>query len=270
MGCCPWANAVSCPSGFACCPGGTTCRLISGSGYASVYSCDAPGGPSVTSKCPCKPGAPLKPSSTLKNVLIIGDSLSIGYTPAVAKNLSDIAFVQHAPWDTSDGGAEESEYMDQCLEFWTAHPSGIPFVPDVVWFNSGMHNVMINGTGVPGQGGNASAYGPFLKSATSRLVAWAAANKVKLIYAWTTPMLNSVSADGIITDILNPAAGAIMKSFGIPQVDLHKPIIDYCGPVPQASCFGETGCWSPHCPPGYSWLATNYIAPVIRAALSTP
>jgi len=170
-----------------------------------VYSCDAVGAPSVTSKCPCKPGAPVKPSSTLKNVLIIGDSLSIGYTPHVAANLSDIALVQHAPWDTSDGGAEESAYLDQCLEFWTAHPSGIPFIPDLIWFNSGMHNVMINGTGVPGQGGNASSYGPFLRSATTRLVAWAAANKVKLIYAWTTPMLNNAAADGIITGILNPA-----------------------------------------------------------------
>ena len=58
----------------------------------------------------------MKPSSTKKNVLIIGDSLSIGYTPAVAANLSDIALVQHAPWDSRDGGAEESAYMDQCLD----------------------------------------------------------------------------------------------------------------------------------------------------------
>ena len=78
MGCCPWQNAVSCPSGFACCPEGTTCRLVSGSSYSSVYSCDSPAAPSVTSKCPCKPGAPLAPSTTKKNVLIIGDSLSIG------------------------------------------------------------------------------------------------------------------------------------------------------------------------------------------------
>lgn len=140
VGCCPWPNAVSCPSGFACCPSGSTCNLISGSGYGSVYSCDAPSVPSVVSKCPCKPGAPLAPSTTLKNVLIIGDSLSIGYTPSVAHDLADIAKVQHAPWDTQDGGAEEAAYMGQCLDYWLAHPSGIPFVPDLIWFNSGMHN----------------------------------------------------------------------------------------------------------------------------------
>jgi len=61
-----------------------------------------------------------------------------------------------------------------------------------------------------------------------------------------------------------------MTPLGIPQVDLHKPIIEKCGPVPQASCFGQVGCWSPHCPPGYAWLADNYISPVIRGALATP
>ena len=309
QGCCPWPNAVSCPSGYQCCPAGTTCTLISGATYGATYSCDSPSAPSVTSKCPCKPGAPLRPSATKKNVLVIGDSLSIGYTPAVAANLSDVALVQHAPFDVRDGGAEEAAYLLQCLDFWTAHPSGIPFVPDLVWFNSGMHNLATAGTPghgtVPGQGGNSSEYGPQLAAATTRLVAWAAANKVKLIYAWTTPYLNNAATDAVITGTLNPAAGAIMTSckwaggpraeqgglfflpalttlrwppfspplpcaVGIPQVDLHKPIIDKCGAAPQASCFGQVGCWSPHCPPGYSWLATNFIAPAIRAALATP
>lgn len=66
----------------------------------------------------------------------------------MATGLADIALVQHAPWDTKDGGAEESAYLDQCLDYWTAHPSGIPFVPDLVWWNSGMHNLGVNGTGV--------------------------------------------------------------------------------------------------------------------------
>lgn len=144
--------------------------------------------------------------------------------------------LQHAPWDTSDGGAEESEYFDQCLEYWLAHPSGLPYVPDVIWFNNGMHNVMINGTGTPGQGGNASSYGPFLASATARLVAWASANRVKLLYAWTTPYLNSASQDAIITGLLNPAAAEIMTAAGIPQIDLHKAITDKCGLAPQARC----------------------------------
>jgi hypothetical protein len=78
-GCCPWANATSCPSGYQCCPSGSTCNLISGTGYSAVYSCDGGAAPQgTTSLCPCKPGAYLPPSTTLKNVLVIGDSLSIG------------------------------------------------------------------------------------------------------------------------------------------------------------------------------------------------
>lgn len=66
-------------------------------------------------------------STTKKNVLIIGDSLTIGYTPPVADELADIALVQHAPWDTSDGGAEETAYGVQCLDYWLHSPSGLPY-----------------------------------------------------------------------------------------------------------------------------------------------
>ena len=254
--CCPFANAVACPGGFQCCPSGNTCALISGSGYSQVYKCVAPaGGANTTSQCACKPGAPLAASTTKKNVLIIGDSLSLGYTPIVTANLSDIALVQHAPWG-GDGGAEEAAYLESCLDFWLASPSGIPFIPDLLWFNSGMHNYATgtpgNGT-VPGQSGNSTAesYANPLARVTARLASWAAANKVKLIYALTTPYLNDASIDATITGTLNVAARGIMASEGIQTIDLHTPIIEKCGPVPQASCFGEKGCWSPHCPPGY-------------------
>ena len=49
-------------------------------------------------------------STTLKNVLIIGDSVSIGYTPWVAQHMGDVALVQHSPYDSRDGGAEETAY----------------------------------------------------------------------------------------------------------------------------------------------------------------
>ena len=37
--------------------------------------------------------------------LIIGDSVSIGYTPYVVAALSSTCLVQHGPWDVSDGAA---------------------------------------------------------------------------------------------------------------------------------------------------------------------
>ena len=39
-----------------------------------------------------------------------------------------------------------------------------------------------------------------------------------------------------------------MRRHSVPMVDLHAPIIQQCGAVPQKSCWNQTGCWSPHCP----------------------
>jgi hypothetical protein len=92
-------------------------------------------------------------------VFVIGDSLSIGFTPLVAETLSDIALVQHIPWDTTDGGAEEAAYFEQCLDNWLRSPSGLPYFPDLIYFNSGMHNLNDNATmGVPGQSGSSDEY----------------------------------------------------------------------------------------------------------------
>ena len=68
----------------------------------------------------CKMGPALPPSKTLKNVLIIGDSVSIGYTsyasPNVPELLSDVALAQHGPWDVSDGGAGTTGNGVACLD----------------------------------------------------------------------------------------------------------------------------------------------------------
>ena len=93
----------------------------------------------------CKAGAPLPLSTTLKNVLVMGDSVSMGYTPWVQKALGvDKVLVQHSVWGdgstlcnrttdppcdpdpthryTGDGGDEETAYGVRCLDFMLAHP----------------------------------------------------------------------------------------------------------------------------------------------------
>lgn len=224
LGCCPAANAVSC-NDYQCCPSGTTCVLNRGSNYGAVYDCVAAGAPNVTSRCACKPGPPLPMDSKRKNVLIIGDSLSIGYTPPVAALLADIALVQHAPWDTQDGGAEESSYFEQCLDNWLASPSGIPIKVDLIWFNSGMHNLALPGQQpVPGQGDTYLAYPGPLAAVTARLVDYATRTNTKLLYGLTTPWLNLAATDAIITGILNPNATAIMNAYNITIIDQHTPM----------------------------------------------
>ena len=276
VGCCPFPDAVACDSGFACCPEGTKCRLVgNGDGYSSVYSCDDEAGVEISmSKCPCKPGMPLPPSDALKNVLIIGDSLSIGFTPLVAEILADVALVQHAPWDTTDGGSEESAYFQQCLDNWLRSPSGIEFFPDVLYFNSGMHNLVVNstiedGSSVPGQSGNTTVYKAEMANITKRLVEFAAKSegKTKLIYGLTTPFLCSVETDNIIANTLNADATEVMKVNNVSILDTHQPILDQCGAAPVTSCFGVENCYCPHCSGGYDFLANNVIAPAIMALL---
>jgi hypothetical protein len=272
MGCAPFPNAVSCPSGYMACPQGTQCVLVSGSGYGTVYSCQAGGSPVTVAKCPCKGGIPLPLSTTKKNVLVIGDSLSIGYTPYVNANLEDVALVQHAPWDFTDGGAEETAYGVQCLDFYFVSPSGMPLTGiDVITFNWGMHNLQPacqEGYGcVPGQSGNASVYPAELANITARLQAFSQSVGAKLLYINTSPMLCNTTIDGVIAGTLNPAAQSIMQAAGIPLYDMHTAMRNQTGPPPQSSCWGENGGCCPHPPAaGYTWMA-SVLGPVIRAML---
>jgi hypothetical protein len=275
-GCCPWANATSCPSGYQCCPSGSTCSLISGSGYGATYTCTGGAAPAgTTSLCPCKPGVALPPSTTKKNVLVIGDSLSIGYTPPLAANLSDIALVQHAPWDTHDGGAEESAYLNQCLSYWLTSPSGLPWTPDLIVFNSGMHNLAgpcTPGHGcTPGQGDSSDNYAAPMAAATARLVAFAAASggKTKLLLALTTPYLCSVATDSVIHGVLNVNASTIAATYGLPVLDPYTAIVNKCGKAPVASCFGVRGVFvlrpAPPPPPHLSFFSPPFLAPCALA-----
>jgi hypothetical protein len=152
VGCCPFKNAVCCPgSQFACCPEGSTCTLAEGSGYDVRYNCSSPSGGFVsTNAATCKGGPPLPMSTTLKNAVWIGDSLSLGMIPHVAGNLSDIALLQHAPWG-GDGGAEETQYVLRCLDNFLHSPSGMPLKLDLVLFNVGMHDGPMSNLTFPGQ-----------------------------------------------------------------------------------------------------------------------
>ena len=273
-GCAPFPNATIC-SGFQSCPGGTSCVLAQGSGnytdLHSVYSCVGPAGVNFgQSRCSCKPGPPLPPSPTLKNVLIIGDSISLGYTPAIQTGLAGIALVQHGPW-SGDGGAEEAAYALQCtLTYWLRSPAGKAVRWDAIFINNGMHSTGLQGAPwyVPGQSGEPAAYAAELNALMGGLVAAAAAAGTKLIFGLTSPFLNNATIDATITGILNPAAEAIMADWGVATVDLHAAVVAKCGAVPQAECFGLVGCFSPHCnDAGYAYLADTVITPAIKAAL---
>mmetsp|Transcript_1273 Transcript_1273/g.3644 ORF Transcript_1273/g.3644 Transcript_1273/m.3644 type:complete len:230 (-) Transcript_1273:2351-3040(-) len=105
-GCAPFPNAVCCPSRFYACPSGHTCQE---SGATPPWKDEvvclppegAPGDDAPIRKAEeiCKNGPPVLMDENRKNVIIIGDSVSIGYTPLVSESLEDIAQVIHSPWD---------------------------------------------------------------------------------------------------------------------------------------------------------------------------
>jgi hypothetical protein len=156
----------------------------------------------------CKTGGPLPFSKTLKNVVILGDSVSIGYTPFVKTALKDVALLQHSPWG-GDGGVEETEYGWRCLEYLLRAPNGTPQIPDVLFFNWGLHNLNVvpNSTDptkdvVPGQSGPASAYEPFLRKIAARLLQLG--DRTKLIFGMTTPWLNDAAKDSVVQKVPLP------------------------------------------------------------------
>lgn len=272
-GCCPYSGATCCPNGYTCCPQGTTCE-DSGSDWAVVTTCvdgagkKAPPGAAGGGQQVCKTGGPLPFSSSLKNVIILGDSVSIGYEPKLAALLADVALVQHSPWG-GDGGAEETKYGWQCLDFLLAAPDGTSQLPDVLYFNFGLHNIGNNT--IPGQAGPIAEYAPYLERIVGKLAALTKAQpRVKLLFGITTPEMCDKGLDDTVVSN-NKDAAAIMAKHGVPAVDLHSPIVGQCGASPQAACFNQTGCFCPHCPMndgvGYEWLAKNVIAPRIRELL---
>lgn len=297
VGCCPFKNAVCCPgSQFACCPEGSTCKLEAGGGYNVRFACVAPDGSNSTNYATCKAGNMLPLSTTLKNVLYIGDSLSLGMIPFLAASLSDIAFTQHSPAG-GDGGAEEALYALRCLDNFLHSPSGMPTKYDLILFNSGMHNGPMFNETYPGQNAPPDNYGVELAAITDKLLAQAAAWGAKLLFATTTQYMCNAISDGCVQN-LNNQAKAIMASKGVPVVGVYDAMRSKCGPSPTTcnNAFNMTnGLFCPHansiaCACGWparsptprgsshpslsfmpcadSWLATTVVAPAVRALLA--
>eukprot|EP01064_Diplonema_japonicum_P012884 TRINITY_DN20230_c0_g1_i1.p1 TRINITY_DN20230_c0_g1~~TRINITY_DN20230_c0_g1_i1.p1 ORF type:complete len:332 (+),score=56.88 TRINITY_DN20230_c0_g1_i1:42-998(+) len=265
-GCCPWPNATCCPGGYMCCPSGTKCIPKSGSSYSEIFTCENPDNTAVAvSKAVCKPGPSIPMSTTLPNIMILGDSVSIGYTPYVASIMKTEALIQHTPWDVSDGGAEETAYGQQCLKYFLSSPSGVELHPEVLMFNFGLHDGPLGNATIPGQQGNTTVYKEQLNNIAGQLKA--ALPSTKLLFALTSPMMCSMSSDYNV-QALNKMAAGVMSSHGIPTLDMHTPIVNKCGPIPNADCFGIQNCFCPHCPgAGYEFIANGTIVPRLRAML---
>jgi len=163
---------------------------------------------------------PIDPS--LPNVLIIGDSISLGYTPYVRKILKDRANVIHNPGNaqgTTLGVAKLSEWLGDTK--W-----------DVIHFNWGLHDLKhvkkagsmqnSNNPNDPQQA-DLPTYTKNLESLVKQLKATGA----KLIFATTTPYPAGVKPCRQPEDAVryNAVALKIMKENNIPVNDLYSLVL---------------------------------------------
>jgi GDSL-like lipase/acylhydrolase family protein len=144
----------------------------------------------------------------LPRVLLIGDSISIGYTLPVRELLRGKANVHRIP---TNGGPTTRGLSD--LDQWLEGGKW-----DVIHFNWGLHDLKINEDGsrqVP-----LEAYGQNLRTLVSRLNRTGA----RLIFATTTPVPEGkVNPPRVNTDVIgyNFVARKIMQESGISIDDLY-------------------------------------------------
>ena len=212
-GCCNIGPDAVCCGQQACCPSGYTC--INTPPYTSVCTKD---GQNISATQVCTPGAQHPPSTTKPSMIVIGDSVSIGYTPAVAADLNASIFVQHSPW-AGGGGADDIANGINCEECFLRTSMYTPANWDLISFNFGLHN-LDNHTE------SEDTYSELLAKFTDRLLL----TKSKLVYVTTTPFMpDQLFGNNVVQD-LNARARAIMAARGVPVADLYQHVIDKVGP----------------------------------------
>ncbi len=154
----------------------------------------------------------------LPRVLIIGDSISMGYTPYVEKALAGVAEVRHNP-----GNAQHSRYGLKMLDPWLGDVKW-----DVIHFNHGLHDLKY----VDDQGKNVSteAEGHIqvpleaYKKNIDAIVVRLKERSAHIIFATTTPYPDKVSGPlrkPGYAEKYNEAALQVMKRNSIEVNDLH-------------------------------------------------
>jgi acyl-CoA thioesterase-1 len=188
--------------------------------------------------------APVVDDPALPRVLLIGDSISIGYTPFVRAALKGVANVHRVP----ENGGPTIRGLKQ-LPWWLGTGKW-----DVIHFNWGLHDLKRDETDtvqVP-----IADYEKNLRT----LVAQLKATGAKLVFASTTPVPGRTS-NRREEDVLayNAVALRVMKEAGIPVNDLHSLAQSQLSEIQLPNNVHYT-------PKGYEVLSVPVIA-AVRAQL---
>lgn len=186
----------------------------------------------------------------LPRVLIIGDSISIGYTPSVRALLQGMANVHRIP---ANGGDTKKGLEN--IDAWLGEGHW-----DVIQFNWGLHDIKRrNGTELDAtkeKAVNPETYESNLRALAQRLQKTGA----KLIWAATTPVPEGAKGRIPGDEIeYNRIAAKVMGELKIPVNDLHGYV------RPQLKTLQKPADVH-YLPEGYAFLATR-VAEQIGAAL---
>lgn len=152
----------------------------------------------------------------LTQVLIIGDSISVGYTAPLQEILKDTAIVTHNP-----GNAQHSAFGLENLDSWLGDTKW-----DVIHFNHGLHDLKyVDSNGKSSRTKeNAHVQIPLdeYRENMEGIVARLKKTGAALIFATTTPFPESVNPFRIPADVekYNAVALEVMKNHGVAVNDL--------------------------------------------------
>ena len=187
----------------------------------------------------------------MPRVVLVGDSIRMGYAPLVAKRLDGKAIVISA-----EPNGEDSSNVLRHLDEWV-----IKEQPDLVHINAGLHDLKRTGENyqVP-----LDAYEKNLKTMLQRIQK---ETKARVIFATTTPILDNLHAQRKVAfnrfeaDVqkYNVAAVSVMKQAGVPIDDLHR-LVESSG---RERLFNGDG--THYTPEGYEILAAAVTDSILRS-----
>ncbi len=153
----------------------------------------------------------------LPRVLLIGDSISIGYTAAVRKELAGVANVLRIP----ENGGPTTRGLDK-IEKWLEGKSW-----DVIHFNWGLHDLKrLNEAGQLEVTGERQVIPAAYEENLRKLVKRLKETKARLIWASTTPVPEGASGRIKGDDVAyNAIAARVMKENNVAVNDLYGYVL---------------------------------------------
>ncbi len=230
----------------------SNCSLLAVGLAAGIIALSIQPGEAAANRRAKGPFAPVQDKSGLPRVLLIGDSISIGYTVPVRRLLEGKANVHRAPTNcgpTTRGLAQ--------LDKWLGNGKW-----DVIHFNWGLHDLKYmddKGRLVPVEKGHQQVpieqYARNLEELVKRLKKTGA----KLIWASTTPVPEGATGRVKGDEVrYNAAARKIMEKYGVAIDDLYSAAISRLSEIQRPKNVHFT-------PQGSEFLAKHVAESILEA-----